>query len=231
MLKVYTFGPKWDLLDPSPFCTKLLAYLNLAGVEYERVSGMQHIRSSPKGKMPFIRDGAQIIGDSNLIAVHLKHAHGVDLDAHLTPSQRAISHAVGRMLDENTYWCLLFGRWLDDANWERHTKPALFGRLPLWQRVLLPGVLRKQIRRSARAQGMARHTPQEIAEIGIRDFQCLIDLLRDQDFMFGGQPAAVDAAAYAMCTAMISVPHEGPINQFVRESPLVAYTQRVAARF
>ncbi|MFK8013833.1 MAG: glutathione S-transferase family protein [Gammaproteobacteria bacterium] len=230
MITAYVFGPQWELTDPSPFCMKLLTYLSLANVEYQTKSGMAYIRKSPKGKMPYIRDGDKVVGDSNLIALHLKTHHDVDLDRHLSPSQRATSHALSRMLDEHTYWCLLHFRWVHDENWEQFTRPAFFDPLPFLQRKLLPNLLRKGLIKSSKAHGMGRHSPEEIAQFGIRDYQCLVDTLGDQPFMFGDEPTGFDAAAYAFCAGMIKVPHQSPIRDFVEGSPLVDYVERVAAR-
>ncbi|MEO1574409.1 MAG: Tom37 metaxin N-terminal-like domain-containing protein, partial [Pseudomonadota bacterium] len=102
MLTAYVFGPKWDVLDASPFCSKLLAYLALADVEHEIRAGMHHIRRAPKGKMPYVRDGDRLIGDSQRIIQHLEATRDSKTDAHLSTAQRAQAHALGRMLDENT---------------------------------------------------------------------------------------------------------------------------------
>ncbi|MFK7888103.1 MAG: glutathione S-transferase family protein [Gammaproteobacteria bacterium] len=228
MLTAYVFGPQWDLLDPSPFCMKLLTAMQLAGLEHEVKTGMQHIRKAPKGKMPFIRDGDTVLGDSNLIMAYLKAHYDVDLDRTLRADQRPVAHAMGRMLDENTYWVLLYFRWLDDANWEQHTRPAFFDALPFLQRKLLPGFLRKQLFKSARGHGMGRHSAEEIARIGIADFQCLVDLLGDQPFMFGDTPTALDANAYAYCAGLIKVPQQSAVRDFVQTTPLVDYVERMA---
>jgi glutathione S-transferase len=229
MLTAYVFGPQWNLIDPSPFCMKLLTALQLAGLEHDVKTGMQHIRGAPKGKMPYIRDGETVLGDSNLIMEYLGQKYDVDLDRHLSPAQRTVAHAFGRMLDEHTYWTLLYYRWIDEANWEQHTRPAFFGALPFLQRTILPGVLRKGLIKASRGHGIGRHSPEEIARIGISDYQSLVDLLGDQSFMFGDTPSALDATAYAFCAGMIKVPHQSPVRAFVESTPLVAYVERMAA--
>lgn len=228
MLTAYVFGPQWDLIDPSPFCMKLLTALQLAGIEHDVKAGIQHIRAAPKGKMPYIRDGDTLLGDSNLIMEYLGQTHGVDLDRHLSADQHPVSHAVGRMLDENTNWAMLYFRWIDEANWEQYTRPAFFGSMPFLQRAILPGVLRKGLIKASRGHGMGRHSADEVAQIGIRDYQCLVDLLGGKPFMFGDTPGSLDAAAYAYCAGMIKVPHQSPIRSFVETTPLVDYVERMA---
>jgi glutathione S-transferase len=88
MITLYGFGPLFGLPDPSPFVLKTLTQLKMSGLPFrlERASP----RAAPKGKIPFIRDGEFVLGDSVFILDHLKAAHGVDLDAQLTPAQKAI---------------------------------------------------------------------------------------------------------------------------------------------
>lgn len=229
MLTVYVFGPQWGLVDPSPFCMKLLTALQLAGIEHEVKAGMQYIRKAPKGKMPYIREGDTVLGDSNLILAYLKERHDVDLDRALNPKQRATAHACARMLDENTYWTLLYFRWLDDDNWTQHTRPAFFGSLGFVQRTLLPNFLRKQLKRASHAHGMGRHSPADIARIGIGDYQCLVDLLGEQAFMFGDTPTLLDVSAYTYSAGMLNVPHQSPIRDFVHTTPLVGYVERMSS--
>lgn len=229
MLTAYVFGPQWDVLDASPFCTKLLAYLALAKIEHETRAGMQHIRNAPKGKMPYVRDGGDVIGDSALIAQHLQATRNIDTDAHLSVEQRAHAHALGRMLDENTYWTILYFRWVHKANFDAHTRPALFGALPAWQRTLLPGPLRKRVVASARAHGMGRHSEAEVGRIGVADFRSLAEILGDRPFLFGDVPCAIDASAFAFVTAVSGTPFDTPMREYVDSSGLVDYANRFAA--
>ena len=37
MITVYTFGPAWEMPDPSPFVLKVLVFLELAGIPYKAV--------------------------------------------------------------------------------------------------------------------------------------------------------------------------------------------------
>ena len=53
MIKLYKFGQVGDVADASPFCVKVEAYLRLADIPYETVSGPQYLRKAPKGKLTF----------------------------------------------------------------------------------------------------------------------------------------------------------------------------------
>ena len=122
MLTLYGFGPLFGLPDPSPFVLKTMTQLKMAGLpfRFERADP----REAPKGKIPFIRDGDVVLGDSVFILDHLKRAHGVELDAHLTPQQRSLGWALERMLEDHLYWAIVHARWAIDENFEKG--PAQF---------------------------------------------------------------------------------------------------------
>ena len=105
MIKLHGFGPNLGLPDASPFVLKIDAYLRLADIPFESVSGMDNIRKAPKSKLPFITDpsitdGDQVISDSAFIVQHLQKKHAVNLDADLTEEQKAIAHLVCSTLEE-----------------------------------------------------------------------------------------------------------------------------------
>lgn len=93
MLKLYQFAPAFGLPNPSNFCLKLETYLRMADIPFESVYGME-MNKAPKGKMPYIEDSGNTIGDSNFIIEYLKQTYGDKLEAHLTPSEIALSLAM-----------------------------------------------------------------------------------------------------------------------------------------
>jgi len=113
MIELYQFAPAWGLPNPSPFCIKLELYLKMAGLPFEVIT-QNDTRKGPKGKIPFIRDDGQTIGDSELVIEYLKDKYGDRVDASLTAEQRARAHVINRMLHDSTYWVLLHCRWMED---------------------------------------------------------------------------------------------------------------------
>ncbi|MFK7956624.1 MAG: glutathione S-transferase family protein [Lysobacterales bacterium] len=231
MNTVFTFGPAWDLPDPSPFVTKLLAYLTLAKIPFETVSGFQHVRSAPKGKLPYVKtESGQIIGDSSLIIQAMKNQYGDRISPHLSAEQRAIGHALAKMMDEATYWCIVHSRWADEDNWQHFTLPTLFGKMPALPRAILPRVIRRGVIKSLHQQGIGRHSPEEIANMGIADMQCLSHMLGDQPFLFGDEPCEFDAWVYAFVSGFSKVPHTIPCKAVISDGPLAEYVQRFEAQ-
>lgn len=65
MISLYQPAPAWGVLNASPFCMKLELYLRLAKIPYE--TKLANPLKAPNGKVPYIKDGDQTIGDSSFI--------------------------------------------------------------------------------------------------------------------------------------------------------------------
>ena len=65
MIILYTFGPYFDLPDPSPFVMKAEVLLKMADLPYETDTG--GFNKAPKGKLPYISDDGEIVADSTFI--------------------------------------------------------------------------------------------------------------------------------------------------------------------
>jgi glutathione S-transferase len=226
---LHQFAPNWGF-NASPFCMKLETYLRMMELPYETVSE-ETLKKTPKGKMPYIIDGERKIGDSNLIIEYLKVQYGDRTDGHLSGSDRAISLAMRRLIDENLYWCVVYSRWMDDRNWPI-TRDAYFGSLPPVVKQILPGVLRKETAKNLHGHGMGRHNATEIYEIGCRDLQALSDFLGDKEFFFGDQPTILDASAHAVIAGFLKVPMNCPMTQKAKGlDNLVAFSDRMTTKY
>jgi glutathione S-transferase len=126
MITLYHFADDWGF-DPSPFCLKLETYLKLARVPFEKRTSLVAFMRAPKKKLPYIVDDGQVVDDSEGVIEYLKRNYSVSLDGWLTPAQRATGHAVRRMLEDGTYWILIYSRWMENKNW-RSYRPVLLVR-------------------------------------------------------------------------------------------------------
>jgi len=98
-IKLFQFPRMFGIPNVSPFCCKLETWLRIAGIPYEVVDTPDP-RAGPKGKLPFIEDAGVRIADTSLIVDYLVKTRGVDPDARLDASQRAIALLVQRTLEE-----------------------------------------------------------------------------------------------------------------------------------
>jgi glutathione S-transferase len=230
MIKLYQFAPAFGLANASSFCLKLETYLRMVEIPFESVYSVE-MGKAPKGKMPYIEDGDRKIGDSNFIIDYLKQTYGDRLDGRLTASDRAISLAMRRTIEENLYWAMVHNRWIEPENWET-TKAAFFVDLPPIIKAILPSIARKDIQKKLQGHGMGKHSSEEIYAIGIADIVALSDFLADKRFFFGAEPTSLDASAYGMLANILWTPFNSPLKDKVQQlTNLVEYCDRIRDRY
>ncbi len=235
MIKLYGFGKRFGVIDPSPFVVKVDVFLRMAGIEYQVINRASNLKHSPKGKLPFIsfrkNDEMSLISDSQHIIEHLNSAYDVQLDKSLTDEQKAQSYLLTKSLDENLYWCLVYSRWADTKTWP-HVKQTLFGRLPILLRWLVPILLRKKIINSLKAQGTGKHSKAEILTIADKSFSALSTILGNKSYFFGAQISTFDAVAYSFLAQVISIDY---YNDFTEKAcsyeNLVKFCQRIEHKY
>lgn len=227
MIRLFQFPPTMGLPNGSGFCLKLETWLRMAGLPYENVYTM-HLGRAPKGKFPFITDDHGVtVADSSLVIDHLTRLHGVTLDAHLDPLQRAQSLLLQRTLEEHAYWCVLYFRWADERYWPA-TRDAFFGAMGAPYKWFVPRLARKGMLNQVKAAGVGRHTPEEITAMGMRDIDAIATVLGDKPFLFG-EPSSIDATAYGMLANVVFVDLDIPFKRLIeRDYPsIVRYCERM----
>lgn len=95
MLKLYQYERTWGIPNLSPFCCKIETYLRMAEIDYEIKPALP--LGAPKGKLPYIEDNGQALGDSRFIITHLKSTYK-DLDKGLPEEKLALSVAMLRFI-------------------------------------------------------------------------------------------------------------------------------------
>lgn len=231
MIKLYSFGSNFDVEDPSPFVLKIDCYMRLAKLEYQSIPDVNNLRKAPKGKLPFITDGEKTVPDSEFIIAYLQEKYQVDLDAHLSETQKSIAYLMGTSLNENLYWCLVYSRWAKDETWV-HIKKAFFGSMPFPLKFVIPPIARKAIISALDKQGLGKHSDEEILTIAQRTFESLSEILGDKTYFFGDSPCTFDATAFGFLSQFISVPLENSFNDLARKhSNLVNYCKNISAKY
>jgi glutathione S-transferase len=229
MLKLVQFHPAFGVRNMSPFCLKLETYLRMTGIAHE-VVWSSDTRSAPKGKLPYIIDGAVVMGDSALIIEYLKGKYGDPLDGKLRAEKRAHVLAYGRLLEDSLMFPLLYARWIDAAGWSK--MKTLFKRMPFLLRLVVPGMVRNGVRKQIHAQGTGRHTRDEIYRFGLTYLTAIETLLGDNDFMLGNAPTSLDATAYGFLDNLVETDFDNPLNRQARATPsFVAYCARIRQRW
>jgi glutathione S-transferase len=228
-VKLFQFPRMFAIPNVSPFCCKLETWLRIARISYEVVDTADP-RRAPKGKLPFIEDGGVRIADTSLIVDHLVKTRGVDPDARLDASQRAIGLLVQRTLEEHYAFILAYTHLARDEGWQ-HTR-VRFDSVPAIVRPLVRTVVRSRVRKMLWSQGVLRHAHEDIVESALRDWRAVMAVMSDGPFFFGEEPAGVDAIVFGALATSVLTPIESPIREFLSSQPaLVAYAERMRARF
>lgn len=227
-LTLYATRAGFGLPDTSPFVLKTEVQLQMAGVAYDRVSAIPP--QAPRGKLPYIDDHGVVVADSTFIRAHIERTYGIDLDAGLDPSQRAQAWAIERMLEDHLYFAMVWFRWLEPANFAKG--PAHFAdTAPEGQREQLRRDLQARKQAELHAQGLGRHTPEGIAELGTRSIDALATLLDDKPWLMGDAPSGVDATAFGMLACVLTPFFDTPLRRAAEaHANLAAYVARMMRR-
>jgi glutathione S-transferase len=228
-IKLFQFPRMFGIPNVSPFCCKLETWLRIARIPYEVVDTPDP-RKGPKGKLPFIEEGGVRIADTSLIVDHLVRTRGVDPDARLTASQRAIALLVQRTLEEHYAFVLAYTHFVRDEGWQ-HMR-VRFDSVPAIVRPLVTRTVRGRVKEMLWKQGVLRHSHEDIIESALRDWRSVLTVMGDGPFFFGDEPTGVDAIVFGALATSLLTPIESPIRDFLRSQPaLVAYAHRMRARF
>jgi glutathione S-transferase len=238
MITLHKYISAWGLPDISPFCSKLEIYLRMAGWQYQTKLGDS--RKAPKGKLPFIEIDSHTLCDSSDIIDALEaradHPLGAPLDAGLPASDKAVGRAMQSMLEEHFYFVSAWNRWAKDEGWA-HYQPVLKdfvkqAGVPAVVAGFVTGLIRRDVIKSIRNQGVGRHTDAQINAIGIKLLSAVADWLADKPFMLGDQPRTLDATAYAFLNGVLDAPIENAIKAHLQSrANLVSYCARMKARY
>jgi len=122
-------------------------------------------------------------------------------------------------------------RWVDAANFAKG--PAhFFDGAPEHLRDAIREDVLGRVAENMRIAGLARHTPDEITELGARTLSALSMLLGWKPYLMGDKPCGTDATAFASLAGLMTPFFDSPLRQRALEfSNLVAYVDRMMARY
>lgn len=230
-IRLFAFGTGWGVpfATSAPFPLKLGTWLRMAGLPFEWVEANDP-GQGPKGKSPWIEQGSLRMGDSTLIIEHLSKQHGIDLDAHLGPRERALAVTVQRMIEEHYHQCfehqLFFGR----GGPERFAGFAQL--LPVPIRWIAPPIIKRAFKKQLHARGMGRHSDEVIVDQGKADLDALAEMLGEQTYFLGETPSTIDACVFGFLGVSIYVEGDNPLfRHAASHDNLVRYAERMRARY
>jgi isoprene-epoxide---glutathione S-transferase len=238
MITVHGYVPAWGLPDISPYVTKVVNYMTMAGIPFEwKAQDLGTLGTdSPTAKLPYIIDDGVQVNDSTRIIQYLQQKFGDKLDSHLSATDKAIGLAFQRMVEEFTYWSgVIEPRWPTVEKFTIYVPYIVGGpqleELPQEvQDALL--AFREKIHDEHLKQGMGLRTHEDIVQCLSEDLDALSTFLGDKPFFLGEEPTSFDATIYSTFRHIADVPWDWAGRDYARsKANLVAYADRMRARF
>lgn len=232
-LRLLVFAPSFGAPSLDPECTKAYAYLLFCGLKEGAdfsVEGFDNWRRSLGADLPVLEmcsTGQLAEGPTEVCAALAKSGH--DLDANLTPEQRAESLAFTALIEERLNVALLYAWWEDETNYDTVVRPALSSTLPVPLCYYLPWTMRRRVksqlarRRCGSAEIAYGHGEAALAALSVR-------LGSTRPYFHGDKPSAVDASAFAYLSAVLRCPLPNErLRAALQQHPnLVSYVERIS---
>lgn len=216
----------------SPFVGKVDLFCKMAGIDN---TAETDLGGGPKGKIPYIRHGDNVLGDSTFIIEYLKNTYGERAKAlePKDPKEKAIAIACQRICEDHLYYGLLHYRFIDQQGFEGTTK--FLGGLGFIPKPLQPiafRVIRKRTRNTLQSQGFGRHSIEDMKSLLSTSLEALSGFLGDQDYILGSEPSEPDAIVFSILDNYLNDPNGTDLSELIRKYPtLVDYVQRIRERF
>lgn len=202
-----------DIPNLSPFCLKLETFLRINKIPYENQYGYKLGR---KGKLPWIEYKGEKKADSNLVIDYLNNKFEVNMDSDFTGEQLALGRAARIMLEENTYWALIFNRYVDNlSEYKKFMAPPSGGGLGF---TFSQKMFQRKMRQNLDGHGLGRHTKEELYQIAEQDLQAVSDLLGDKAFLLGDTISSFDCAIFGLIANILHSGLESPLSTYIKEN-------------
>ncbi|MBN3755539.1 glutathione S-transferase family protein [Paraburkholderia sp. Tr-20389] len=230
MLTLYSYPDLFGVADNNAFGLKVYAFMRLCGLEFEH----RHILDTshaPRGQLPYLSDDGETVGDSDAIIAYLKDKYDLRIDAALSQGQTDLDFLVRRTLDD-LYWPMSYSRWRDERYWPAFRDAVLREHADVTASAL--EAAREYNRQRYHYQGIGRYDPDQVYARGIGDLRVVADLLGDSGFVFGPEPATIDAAIYGFVANIYFYEIDTPLKAYVISRPelvrhCLAMHERIAA--
>ncbi|XP_056604332.1 failed axon connections homolog [Triplophysa dalaica] len=221
--------PKTGVPSLSPFCLKIETYLRMADLPYQNYFDG---RLSPQGKMPWVAYNQEQVYGTEFIINFVEEKLGVNLNSSLSPEEKAISHAITKMVEEHFYWTIAYCQWVDNVE-ETQKMLATNGPLSDLLKWIVSQVTGGIVKREMYGHGIGRFSKEEVYTLMEKDMRTLATLLGDKKYLMGPQFSTVDASVFGhLAQAMWTLPGTRP-EQLIKGEfiNLAMYCERIRRKF
>ena len=222
---LYGWGRMFDAPSPSPYVAKADMQMQMLGIEFDRA--IADLDSVAKHKAPYVLDEGAVIEDSSFIRKHFEAKTGRDLDAGLTPAERATARALSGMLENRLGQIMACERWLIDENFDRGPR-QFFAAVPEAMREAVTAQVRDEFRKTMYGAGFGRFSRTELMLLAAEDIAAVAALLGEKDWLFGDLACAADAVAYGVLAGSATRFFDSDLPDLIEQhANLRAYLDRI----
>jgi len=196
---LHCFPPARTLPNASPFVLKVQTYLRMANIQFK----LDHVDYfGPKGKTPWISLNGEHIPDSHFILQHLNKKFEKNFNGNYSEEQLSIARLVRITLEEYIFWGGVLYRMIFGLSTFTQVMNIP---VPLW---VIQLVIGRRWKKYSYAQGIGRHTKEEIYETTTDALRSVSKILGNKKFILGDEPCEDDCAIFGMLAQCIwGLPH------------------------
>jgi len=210
----------------SPFALKLETFLRMAKIPY-KYDGEFPFGS--KGKTPWITLNGKHMADSQLIIEYLIQKFDIKLGAKYSAAEKAYGRAVRIMIEEHLYWGGVVWRFRQcDPDVLKNMYSPLMNKFNSLLRPLVWKSVVSRFNQMACAQGIGRHSDEEVEGMMAESMRALSKILGNKKFLLGDEPTEEDTAVFGLAAQGLYASPGAPFHVVFEECPnLVAYIDRI----
>lgn len=215
--------PPWNFIpSPLPACIKVETYCRMMKIPYENV-----YKTGTDQKLPYLEYQGET-KKHNLLGF-LNSKFEVDADANLNDKDKACSRAFQCMAEENTFWSLMYYRWVDNF---AETKKYFKG-LDVVRKNVRPKLDQGKCVKCLEAHEIGKHNKEEIYAIGEKDLRAMSAFLEDKEFFMGSDPSTIDCTMFGLLSCLLHTADNSPLAKVVKEDlkNLVDFCDRMKLNF
>lgn len=212
----------------SPFAVKLETWLRINKIPFEIVD---FLGMSKKGQSPFIMFNEEEYPDSNFIIEYLSSYFSTSMENHLSNTDKAISRAFLKMIEENMSWSIF---------WYRYVQHFLDEYLEYFisegdqdAKIKFAQSLGKGVETRAKSHGIGRHSNEEIYKIGSDDIRAISHFLGNKEFMMGDKPTVIDCCLFGFIIQITNVPIKFPMREVIHNEckNILSFVERMKSSY
>lgn len=205
-LLIYQHPPWNNIPSPLPSCVKIETYCRITGIPYENVH-----KPGTDQKLPYIEYQGEL-KKHNLVNF-LNSKFEVDADDGLNEVEKALSRAFQCMAEENTFWSLMFYRWVDNF---AETKKYFKG-LDVVRKNVRPKLDQGKCVKCLEAHEIGKNNKEDIYAIGVGDLRAFSAFLGDKEFFMGSQASTIDCTMFGLLSCLLHTAENSPMAKIVNE--------------